>query len=176
MNKVEHITMIIKGWIIILKTFFKWKAYSHSKWRLDTMNSFFFFFLLYRATPMAYRSSRLGLNQSCSHQPMLQTQQRQIWAASVTYATAHSNAISLTHWSRPGIEPASSWMLVRFVSTEPWWELCLDLSLCGLCRIFWGLRDNESIKYIKSDFQSWWWRERRMVLKAVEWNHAPFSG
>ena len=25
--------------------------------------------------------------------------------------------------SKPGIEPASSWMLVRFISTEPRWEL-----------------------------------------------------
>ena len=36
---------------------------------------------------------------------------------------SHSNAWSLTHWARPGIEPASSWMLVRFVSAEPQWEL-----------------------------------------------------
>ena len=32
----------------------------------------------------------------------------QIWAASVTYAAACSNAGSLTHWARPRIEPASS--------------------------------------------------------------------
>ena len=35
----------------------------------------------------------------------------------------HSNAGSLTHWVRPGIEPMSSWMLVRFISSEPQWEL-----------------------------------------------------
>ena len=29
----------------------------------------------------------------------------------------------LTHWARPGMELASSWILVRFVSTEPWQEL-----------------------------------------------------
>ena len=29
----------------------------------------------------------------------------------------------LTHWERPGIEPASSWILVRFTSTEPQREL-----------------------------------------------------
>ena len=33
---------------------------------------------------------------------------------------SHSNAGSLTHGERPGIEPASSWILVRFVSTEPY--------------------------------------------------------
>ena len=40
-----------------------------------------------------------------------------------TYTAAHSNAKSLTHWARPGIEPTSSWVLVRFVTTEPQWEL-----------------------------------------------------
>ena len=40
-------------------------------------------------------------------------------SASATYTTAHSNTISLTHWAGPGIEPTSSWMLVRFVSAEP---------------------------------------------------------
>ena len=30
---------------------------------------------------------------------------------------------SPTHWARPGIEPASSWILVRFVSAAPPWEL-----------------------------------------------------
>ena len=42
---------------------------------------------------------------------------------SVTYTTAHSNARSLTHWARPGIEPVSSGILVGFISTEPQWEL-----------------------------------------------------
>ena len=27
------------------------------------------------------------------------------------------------HWARPGIQPASSWTLVRFVSAVPQWEL-----------------------------------------------------
>ena len=39
------------------------------------------------------------------------------------YTTVPSNTRSLTHWARPGIEPASSWLLVSFVSTEPWGEL-----------------------------------------------------
>ena len=41
----------------------------------------------------------------------------------MTYTIAHGNARSLTHWVRPGIQSASSWMLVKFVSSEPWWEL-----------------------------------------------------
>ena len=30
---------------------------------------------------------------------------------------------TLTHWARPGIEPASSWILVGFISFAPQWEL-----------------------------------------------------
>ena len=60
---------------------------------------------------------------SCSCGPMPQLQQCQIRAPSATYTTAHGNARFLTHWGRPGIKPASSWMLIRFLSTEPWWEL-----------------------------------------------------
>ena len=34
-----------------------------------------------------------------------------------------SNTTSLTHWTRPGIEPVSSWILVRIITAEPQWEL-----------------------------------------------------
>ena len=44
-----------------------------------------------------------------------------IWAVSST--TAHGNIRSLTHWVRSGTEPASSWILVRFISAEPQREL-----------------------------------------------------
>jgi len=62
-------------------------------------------------------------NQSCSHWPTPQPQQRQIRAMSATYTTAHGNAQSLTHLVRPGIEPVTSWILAIFISTEPRWEL-----------------------------------------------------
>ena len=47
---------------------------------------------------------------------------------SATYDTAHGNARSLTHCVRPGIKPESSWILVRFVTTESQRELLLSLS------------------------------------------------
>ena len=34
----------------------------------------------------------------------------------LAYATAENNARSPTQWARPGMEPASSWILVGFVS------------------------------------------------------------
>ena len=43
--------------------------------------------------------------------------------------TALRNTRSLTHWARTGIEPATSWFLVRFVSAAPWWELQTLLTL-----------------------------------------------
>ena len=37
--------------------------------------------------------------------------------------TAHGHGRALTHWERPGIKPASLWILVRFISTAPQWKL-----------------------------------------------------
>ena len=42
---------------------------------------------------------------------------------SVTYTVAQGNAQSLTYWARPGIKPASSWILAAFISAEPQWEV-----------------------------------------------------
>ena len=69
---------------------------------------FFFFFAFFIAVPRTYGSSKA-----------------RCWngAASVTYTTAHVNTGSLTHWTRPGIEPVSFWILVGFITTQPWWEL-----------------------------------------------------
>ena len=93
---------------------------------------FFFFFFFFRAELSAlWRFPGQGSNWSCSHQPMPQPQQFGIWATSATYTTAPSNAGSLTHWARPGIEPASSWILVSFVSTAPQQEFLLWVSLIG---------------------------------------------
>ena len=70
---------------------------------------------------------------------MLQPQQCQIWAAFVTYTTTHCNARSLMHWVGPGIEPASSWILVGFITTKPLWNqsfvslfFCLFVCFCIL--------------------------------------------
>ena len=68
------------------------------KWRYS-FYLFIFVFWFFRASPTAYGSSQARGG---------------IGAASVTYTTAHGNARSLTHWARPGIKPASSWILVRF--------------------------------------------------------------
>ena len=45
------------------------------------------------------------------------------------YTTGHSNAGSLTHWVRSGIKPSSTWILVRFTSAMPQWELPTKINL-----------------------------------------------
>ena len=78
---------------------------------------FFFFFVFSRAASAACGGSQArGLNQSCCYQPAPEPQPRRIWAASLTYTTAHGNARSLTRWVRPGIKPATSLFLVGFVN------------------------------------------------------------
>ena len=56
------------------------------------------------------------MSQSCSCWPMPPPQQCQIPAASATYTAVCGNTGSLTHWVRPGIEPTSSWIPVRFLT------------------------------------------------------------
>ena len=62
---------------------------------------FFFFFCLFAiswAAPSAYGGSQArGLIGAVAAWPTPEPQQRQIRAASATYTTAHSNAVSLTH-------------------------------------------------------------------------------
>ena len=87
---------------------------------------------LFRPAPAAWGSSQArGSNGSYTCWPMPQPQQCRVGMASAPYTTAHGSAGSLTHWVRPGIEPISSWMLVRFFSTKPWEEL-LDVDSCTL--------------------------------------------
>ena len=68
----------------------------------------FFVFCLFKATPAAYGSSQA---------------RGRIRAIAASLHHSHSNARSLTHGARPGIEPSSSWILVDFISAEPQWEL-----------------------------------------------------
>ena len=81
-----------------------------------------------------------GLNQSYSFWPMPQPQHCRIRATSSIYTTAHSKATSLTHWVRPRIEAASSWIPLGVATTEQQWELpwflILIQELILICRKF----------------------------------------
>ena len=76
----------------------------------------FFFLFLFLFCFLRPNLQHMGWNQSYSCWPQPQPQQCEIWAVSATYAIAHSNTGSPTHWVRPGIEAASSWILVKFVN------------------------------------------------------------
>ena len=80
---------------------------------------FFFFFFFFAASTAYGGSQARGLIGAIT----TSLYQHRIWATSATYSTGHGNAGSLTHWARPGMEPACLWMQVSFVSAEPWWEL-----------------------------------------------------
>ena len=83
-----------------------------------------FSFCLFRARRAAYGSSQArGWIRAAAAGLHHRSHQHRIWAMSATYATAHSNTRSLTHWAKPGIKPASSWILVGFITAEPQWKL-----------------------------------------------------
>ena len=65
-------------------------------------------------------------NWSCICQPTSQPQLHRIWATAATYTTAQSNARYLTHQVRPGIEPTSSWLLVRSHNRNSFCYCCLS--------------------------------------------------
>ena len=78
--------------------------------------SFFFFFWSFcpfGAAPAAYGGSQARVLIGAIAAGLCHSQ---IQAASATYTTAHSNTRSLTHLARPGIEPASPWLPVRFIN------------------------------------------------------------
>ena len=73
-------------------------------------------FLSFRATPAAYGGSQargwiwaVAASLHQSHSNVVSE------LSSMTYTTAHSNTGSVTHWARPGIEPATSWWVELFL-------------------------------------------------------------
>ena len=81
-----------------------------------TANRFCFFLSFQGPIQGIWRLPGQGANRSYSCWPLPEPQQHRIQAAFAIYTTAHGNSGSFTHWVRPGIEPASSWMLVRSIN------------------------------------------------------------
>ena len=96
----------------------------------------FYFVFFITATPAAYESSQarsgIGAAAASLHHSHWQ---HQIWAVSLTYATACDNTGSLTHWGRPEIGPTSSrtlWWVLNLLSHNgnskvafSWLDICL---------------------------------------------------
>ena len=65
----------------------------------------------------SWRPRSVSITQaSVTWQPLFPSLSPHLLCSSVTNTTAHGNTGSLTHWVRPGIEDAISWMLVRFAN------------------------------------------------------------
>ena len=78
-------------------------------WGLGCFWVFCLLFLFLFMAPLQHKDiSGLGVKLEPQLKPMQQSQQHRIWAAFTTYAAAGGNAGSLTHWSRPEVEPTSS--------------------------------------------------------------------
>ena len=73
-----------------------------------------FFILLIYLMPHVQHTKvpRLGVKSELQLTAYTTATATQDQAASATYTTAHGNAGSLTHWTRPGIKPTSLWILV----------------------------------------------------------------
>ena len=84
---------------------------------------FLFFFCLLGPYPWHMEVPRLGVESGLATAAGLHHSHNNVGSTSSTYTTAHRNTRSLTHWARPGIDPASSWILVGFISAAPQWEL-----------------------------------------------------
>ena len=72
------------------------------------------------------------------------------------YAAAHSNDKCLTPWVGPGIEPASSWIPVRFVTCRGWVTLGIPLELQfyveNLTFFSWSVSQKKKKKKRKSNY------------------------
>ena len=90
---------------------------------------------------------------------MPQPQTCQIQAMSAVCTSAHSNARSLTHWAGPGTEPTSSRIPVRFITTEPRWELWWS---CGFRISFGWCGISHWFGYIASCL--WAWNEPNLIV------------
>ena len=108
------------GWVTVIYLFFcqslayiLWTSRAKKTRNMKIIDRFLFCF---RASPAAYGSSQARGWISCSCLPTPQPQPCLIWAASATYTVACSSARSLSHWARPGIKAASSWILVGFLT------------------------------------------------------------
>ena len=91
-----------------------WVHLSPSDWGYS-INTFFFFFCLFSAAPTAYgRSQARGWIETVD--AGYTTAIAMPDASHIHYTADCGNARSLTHWVRPGIEAAYSWIQVRFLT------------------------------------------------------------
>ena len=95
-----------------------WPRNIHMQWvqPFNKKNFFSVFFQDWTLGIRRFPGQGSNWSYSCQPVPQPQPQQWQIRAVFATYTTTNGNAVSLIHWWEPGIEPASSWILVGFLN------------------------------------------------------------
>ena len=114
----SHLSLLHHNGTSTFSTFWNVLLYTCTIFTCFIFLFFFFlsFFYFLDRSPSTWRFPGYGSNRSRSHRPTPEPQQRGIQGPSATYTTAHGNTGSLTHWARPGIQPATSWFLIRFAN------------------------------------------------------------
>ena len=99
----------------------------------------FFFFFFFCLEPHLWYVEVPGLGGKSQLQVRAtpQPQQHQNWTTSAPHTAACSNARSLNHWVRPGIEPTSSWTLCQALNPLRHNEnsrRCISIHVCNISR------------------------------------------
>ena len=90
----------------------------------------------------------------------------------LVYTTAHGNTRSLTRWARPGIEPASSWILVGFINHwatkgTPGIVMIIQMLVSSFIKLpksicFWKEPCKAMLKFKKWTFRHWYQHRREI--------------
>ena len=106
-------------------------------WEMKSRAHWVFFFSPFLFRPHLWHMEVPRLEVESEVQLSAYTTARAMWDPSHIYDPYHSSRQhgSLTHQARPGIELASSWILVGFVTAEPQWELHFDFFNGCTCSI-----------------------------------------
>ena len=81
-----------------------------------TFCKFGIFFSLKNAVPTACGSCQARAQIRATDAGLCQSHSNAVSKSHLWTTTAHGNTRSITHWARPGIKPASSRILVRFIN------------------------------------------------------------
>ena len=116
----------------------------------------FFFSCLFRAAPQHMEIPRLGAELEL-RLPAYATATATLHPSCVCDLTIpHGNTGSLTHWARPGIELAYSWILVRFVNHWATMGTPESIFLPYSVWISWPIINSSSFYFIFWSLSSWW--------------------
>ena len=134
---IAHLTY----WLLL------WSKHYSREFRMFFFFFFFLFFFFLGPHPQCIEVPRLGVESGL--QLLAYTT---IAMQDPSHTTAHGNTRSLTHWRKPGMEPESSWMPVKFVTLEP--QRKFLRVLCYAC--------------CRKSLEIWIWKRQGSFFKEVQ--------